>query len=118
MHSLKKGDCRMKILHHPQAADIELSSVLYALSDPTRLGIVEEAARSGEQPCSHFHARVVKSTMSHHIRTLREAGVIRVRIQGTQHFITLRSEDLEARFPGLLQSILQAAAQISADSSE
>ncbi|MCM3136172.1 helix-turn-helix transcriptional regulator [Paenibacillus sp. RRE4] len=108
----------MKILHHPQVADIELSSVLYALSDPTRLGIVAESARSGEQPCSHFHARVVKSTMSHHIRTLREAGVIRVRVQGTQHFITLRSEDLEERFPGLLQPLLQAAALTSTESAE
>ncbi|MDN4604322.1 helix-turn-helix transcriptional regulator [Paenibacillus sp. F6_3S_P_1C] len=101
----------MKILHHPQVEDIELSSVLYALSDPIRLGIVTEAARNGEQPCSHFRAPVVKSTMSHHIRTLREAGVIRVRVQGTQHFLTLRSEDLEVRFPGLLQPLLQAAAR-------
>jgi len=115
MDSLIKGDYSMKILHHPQVSDIELSSVLYALSDPTRLGIVAEAARSGEQPCSHFHAPVVKSTMSHHIRTLREAGVIRVRVQGTQHFLTLRSEDLETRFPGLLQPLLQAAAQSSTD---
>ncbi|QOS81215.1 helix-turn-helix transcriptional regulator [Paenibacillus sp. JNUCC31] len=107
----------MKILHHPQMEDIELSSVLYALSDPIRLGIVAEAARSGEQPCSHFRTPVVKSTRSHHIRTLREAGVIRVRVQGTQHFLTLRSEDLEARFPGLLQPLLQAAAQSSTDHS-
>mgnify|MGYP001142218151 CR=1 FL=1 len=103
----------MKILHHPSVEDIELSSVLYALSDPTRLGIVVEAAKSGEQPCSHFNAPVVKSTMSHHIRTLREAGVIRVRVQGTQHFLTLRTEDLEARFPGLMQPLLQAADQAS-----
>lgn len=117
MDSLRKGDYSMKILHHPQVSDIELSSVLYALSDPTRLGIVVEAARSGEQPCSHFHAPVVKSTRSHHIRTLREAGVIRVRVQGTQHFLTLRSDDLEMRFPGLLQPLLQAASQSSTDPS-
>lgn len=101
----------MKILHHPQAEDIELSTVLHALSDPVRLGIVVEASRTGEQPCSYFQAPVVKSTRSHHMRTLREAGVIRVRVQGTQHFITLRSEDLEARFPGLLQPLLRAAAE-------
>lgn len=101
----------MKILHHPQVEDIELSTVLHALSDPVRLGIVVEASRIEEQPCSYFQAPVVKSTMSHHMRTLREAGVIRVRVQGTQHFITLRSEDLEARFPGLLQPLLRAAAE-------
>ncbi|MNC79266.1 hypothetical protein D3C75_1316940 [compost metagenome] len=56
--------------------------------------------------------------MSHHIRTLREAGVIRVRVQGTQHFITLRSEDLEERFPGLLKPLIQAAAETSAETAE
>jgi DNA-binding transcriptional ArsR family regulator len=51
---------------------------------------------------------VVKSTLSHHSRTLREAGVVRVRVQGTQRFLSIRTEDLEARFPGLLASVLYA----------
>lgn len=99
----------MKILHHPDVEDIHLSSVLYALSDPLRLCLVNKIARNGAQPCSQFELPVAKSTASHHIRTLREAGVVHVRIQGTQHIVDLRSEDLEARFPGLLASILNAS---------
>jgi DNA-binding transcriptional ArsR family regulator len=99
----------LKILFHPNREDIELTSVLYALSDPIRLSIVIEIVKSGEQPCGYFDFPVVKSTMTHHVRTLREAGVLNVRKQGTQHFLTLRSEDLNLRFPGLLTAILQTA---------
>lgn len=98
----------MKILHHPNRNDIHLSSVLYALSDPVRLSIVDRIAHQGEQPCSAFTTPVAKSTLSHHIRTLRESGVVNVRVQGTQHFVTIRQEDLELRFPGLLTSVIQA----------
>ncbi|UUZ86064.1 helix-turn-helix domain-containing protein [Paenibacillus sp. P26] len=103
----------MKILHHPGRDDIQLTSVLYALSDPIRLEIVTRIAKNGENPCSTFDLPVAKSTVSHHIRTLREAGVIRVRVQGTQHYLTLRTEDLEERFPGLLGTILNAAGHSS-----
>ena len=98
----------MKVLYHPERDDIQLSSVLYALSDPIRLSVVAEMRRSGERPCNYFEVPIAKSTLSHHIRTLREAGVITTRIQGTQRFISVREEDLEARFPGLLNSILEA----------
>jgi DNA-binding transcriptional ArsR family regulator len=100
----------MKVLFHPKLEDIELTSVLYALSDPIRLGVVKELRTQAEKSCGSFDFPVVKSTMTHHIRTLREAGVTNVRKQGTQHFITLRTEDLNIRFPGLLDSILKAAA--------
>lgn len=98
----------MKILHHPDRADIHLSSVLYALSDPVRLHLVAELAKAGERTCGELEVPVVKSTLSHHSRTLREAGVVRVRVQGTQRFLSVRAEDLEARFPGLLHSVLRA----------
>ncbi len=104
---------RLKILFHPNRDDIELTSVLYALSDPIRLSIVNAIAKSGEQSCGYFDFPVVKSTMTHHVRTLREAGVLNVRKQGTQHFLTLRSEDLNIRFPGLLAAIIQHDACIS-----
>lgn len=100
---------RLKILFHPNRDDIELTSVLYALSDPIRLSIVNAIAKCGEQSCGSFDLPVVKSTMTHHVRTLREAGVLNVRKQGTQHFLTLRSEDLNIRFPGLLAAIIQHA---------
>ncbi|CAM4495226.1 helix-turn-helix domain-containing protein [Paenibacillus phoenicis] len=98
----------MKVLYHPERDEIQLSSVLYALSDPIRLSVVAEMRRCGEQPCNYFEVPIAKSTLSHHIRTLREAGVISTRIQGTQRFISLREVDLESRFPGLLTSILEA----------
>ncbi|OCT11500.1 transcriptional regulator [Paenibacillus pectinilyticus] len=98
----------MKILYHPDKADMHLSSVLYALSDPVRLSIVSEIHNLGECTCGGIEVSVVKSTLSHHVRTMREAGVVQVRVQGTQRFLSLRKDDLEARFPGLLTSILQA----------
>ncbi|GGG12353.1 transcriptional regulator [Paenibacillus albidus] len=101
----------MKILHHPQLADIHLCSVLQALSDPIRLQIVQDIAARGEQPCNNFNVPVAKSTMTHHIRTLREAGVVQVRVQGTQHIVALRTEDLQARFPELLPVILKSSAE-------
>lgn len=95
---------------HPDCSDIELSAVLHALSDPMRLRIVAElAAEEGERTCSSFDLPIVKSTCTHHFRVLREAGVIRQRVVGTKRVNELRRKELEARFPGLLESILRAA---------
>lgn len=63
----------MKILYHPDRKDIQLASVLYALSDPLRLYVVSEIRKHGEQACNSFNVPIAKSTMSHHARTLREA---------------------------------------------
>jgi len=98
----------MKFLFHPDRADIHLSTVLYALSDPVRLLMVSELQRLGESACGDIEVPVVKSTLSHHTRTLREAGVVNVRSQGTLRLVSLRSEDLDARFPGLLATVLDA----------
>ncbi|AIQ11497.1 ArsR/SmtB family transcription factor [Paenibacillus durus] len=98
----------MKMPHHPDRQDIQLSSVLYALSDPIRLYLVDVIHKSGERRCGDIAVPVVKSTLSHHYRTLREAGILHVRVQGTQRFSSIRTEDLEVRFPGLLGSILDA----------
>jgi DNA-binding transcriptional ArsR family regulator len=98
----------VKVLYHPDLADIHLSSVLYALSDPIRLHLVAEINKLGERACGDIEVPVVKSTVSHHARTLREAGVLRTRIKGTQRLLSIRTDDLEARFPGLLASVLQA----------
>lgn len=98
----------MKVLYHPGREEIELSSVLYALSDPIRLYIVSLLRQHGENPCNFFEVPIAKSTLSHHIRTLREAGVVFTRSQGTQRLVSVREEDLEGRFPGLLDSILKA----------
>ncbi|OWA37544.1 transcriptional regulator [Saccharibacillus sp. O16] len=98
----------MKPLYHPERSDIRLVMVLHALSDPVRLGIVAQVARCGEQPCKNFDVALAKSTLSQHIRTLREAGITRTRALGTQRLISLRTEDLDERFPGLLDAILRS----------
>lgn len=80
--------------------------MLYALSDPVRLEIVRQLAFEGETPCGGVDLPVAKSTASHHFKVLREAGVIHVRQEGTQRCISLRRADLDGRFPGLLDAIL------------
>jgi DNA-binding transcriptional ArsR family regulator len=95
---------------HPCCSDLELGAVLHALSDPVRLRIVAELARGeGECTCGSFELPVTKSTCTHHFKVLREAGLIKQRQQGTTRLNTLRRDDLESRFPGLLDSILKAS---------
>jgi DNA-binding transcriptional ArsR family regulator len=94
---------------HPALEELDLTAVLHALSDPVRLRIVAGLAEDDERTCGSFDVSVSKSTCTHHFRVLREAGVIRQRQQGTARLNSLRRDDLEARFPGLLGTILQAA---------
>ena len=91
---------------HPDATDLDLSAVLHALSDPVRRSIVERLAREGEVPCGGFGLSVSKSTSTHHFRILREAGLIEQRAQGNRKLNTLRRDELEQRFPGLLGAVL------------
>jgi DNA-binding transcriptional ArsR family regulator len=95
---------------HPCVHEFELASVLGALSDPIRLTIVAELAAGDERTCSSFDLPIVKSTCSHHFRVLREAGVIRQRSDGKNKLNSLRRDDLEVRFPGLIAAVLLAAA--------
>ncbi len=95
---------------HPARSEIELAAVLRALSDPVRLRMVAALARSdGEPSCGSFDVPVTKSTCTHHFKVLREAGIIRQRQEGTARLNALRREDLDARFPGLLDTILQSS---------
>jgi DNA-binding transcriptional ArsR family regulator len=96
---------------HPKRDEIRLEAVLHALSDPVRLRIAFELARGEERRCGSFECEVTKSTMTHHFKVLREAGVIRQRQDGTMRLTSLREADLEARFPGLLDRILDAASE-------
>ena len=96
-------------LHHPTRDEIELPAVLHALSDPQRLQIVRELASDSEpRPCGSIELDVTKSTMTHHFRVLREAGVIRQERRGTTKLTWLRREDLDARLPGLLDAVLSS----------
>jgi DNA-binding transcriptional ArsR family regulator len=97
-------------LPHPSLDEIELCAVLHALSDPMRLRMVAELAESGgERTCSSFDVPIAKSTCTHHFKVLREAGVIRQRACGTKRVSTLRVDDLEECFPGLLEAVLTGA---------
>jgi DNA-binding transcriptional ArsR family regulator len=96
-------------LSHPAVDEIEIAAVLHALSDPLRLRIVAGLAAQDKRTCKSFDLPVTKSTCTHHFRVLREAGVIRQQLEGTTRLNSLRREDLDQRFPGLLDSVLKAA---------
>lgn len=96
-------------LTHPPVEDLDLPTVLHALSDPVRLSIVRDLADQGTCSCGAFAVPVAKSTLSHHLRVLREAGITLTEPRGTQRVVSLRTEDLDARFPGLLDAVLAVA---------
>jgi DNA-binding transcriptional ArsR family regulator len=96
----------MRTFPHPTAEDLSLERVLHALSDPVRMDIVRCLAGTGEATCGELDGGRPKSSMSHHFRVLRDAGLVHTRNIGTTHMNSLRAEVLDARFPGLLASIL------------
>jgi DNA-binding transcriptional ArsR family regulator len=98
----------VRSIRHPAIEEILLSQVLYALSDPVRLAVVRQLAREGEATCSALDRGRPKSSMSHHFRVLREAGLVRTRTDGPAHMNELRRADVDGRFPGLLQAVLTA----------
>jgi DNA-binding transcriptional ArsR family regulator len=96
-------------LHHPDREEIELPGVLHALSDPHRLEIVRRLSTASEpRACGSFGFDLAKSTLTHHFRILRESGVIEQWREGTTKLTSLRREDLDARFPGLLDAVLSS----------
>jgi DNA-binding transcriptional ArsR family regulator len=95
-------------LEGPARSEIELVDVLQALADPVRLQIVRALAEAdGPIACNAFDIPVAKSTGSHHLKVLREAGVTTAQVDGTRKYHTLRRADLDDRFPGLLDSVLR-----------
>ena len=107
----RKTTSKARVPNEPTRRELALDKVLAALSDPTRLGIVQYLADAGDevncQECSCPDR--AKSTMAHHFKVLRESGVLGSRESGTQLFNRLRRADLDARFPGLLAAILKSA---------
>jgi DNA-binding transcriptional ArsR family regulator len=90
----------------------DLVKVLQALSDPVRLEIVRQLAGCDESSglaCGQIELEVTKSTASHHLKTLRNAGITAEREEGTRKYTWLRVAELEERFPGLLDAVLHAA---------
>ena len=96
------------IPNHPEREQIRLENVLTALGNPLRLSIVRALAEGGERNCASLLRDQTKSTMTHHWRVLRTSGVIWQKPAGRENLLSLRRDDLEARFPGLLDSLVNA----------
>ncbi len=95
--------------YFPECGSFVLTDVLYALSDSTRLRIIAPLTDGSEQSCHTMNwPTVPKSTLSHHLKVLRETGIITTRAEGTLLFNSLRRADLDAQFPGLLDAVLSA----------
>ena len=98
---------------HPSPADLRLATVLAALADPARLCAVRTLAAIGESPCAELQQAaglaISRSTFSHHQRVLREAGVLKVRVDGARRMLSVRRDELDACFPGLLDAVLATA---------
>ncbi|MGN9788692.1 ArsR/SmtB family transcription factor [Nonomuraea sp. ZG12] len=99
----------MKDPHHPHPSEMTLIRVLGAISDPIRLGLVRVLADDRERAWGELRAPVAKSTLSHHLKVLRDAGITRTRQEGTRCYVRLRRADLDTRFPGLLTALLHVA---------
>lgn len=99
----------MRTFEHPDLEHITLDGVLSALADPQRRAIVRQLADGpAEQQCSRFELPVSASTRTHHFRVLREAGIISQRYEGTAILSALRTADLAAAAPGVLDAVLGA----------
>lgn len=97
----------MRAFKHPKAEEFVLERILYALSDPARVEMIRHLAGRPEATCGELDGGRPKSSASHHFRVLRDAGLMRTRSIGATHMNSLRKDELEMRFPGLLNSILR-----------
>jgi DNA-binding transcriptional ArsR family regulator len=97
-------------IRHPGASELDLPTILRTVGDPLRLAMVRLLADDRERNCSELSEAIglPASTCSYHLRLLREAGVTRTRAAGTERWISLRRDDLEARYPGLLDVLVEA----------
>ncbi|MFJ6086783.1 ArsR/SmtB family transcription factor [Streptomyces sp. NPDC092369] len=101
-----------RTVEHPDLAEVPLQQFLEALVDPVRRMVVSQLIRAGEDlSCGTFDAPVSASTLTHHFNVLREAGVVRQYYIGTSKMNTLRTDEMEERFPGLLSAVMAASAE-------
>jgi DNA-binding transcriptional ArsR family regulator len=99
----------LREIRHPAASELDLAAILRTVGDQVRLAIVRELGDGHERPCNQIQDALglPASTCSYHMRLLREAGVTRTRAEGTERYTSLRRDDLDARFPGLLDVLLE-----------
>lgn len=104
-------------LPHPSADQLDLVVVLAALADRWRLAALRALAGLDDAYCGQIQVQVdfniSKSTMSHHMKTLREAGLTRTRVVGAKRYISLRRDAVESRFPGLLDAVLSTDLELA-----
>ncbi|MFM2483836.1 ArsR/SmtB family transcription factor [Celerinatantimonas yamalensis] len=93
-----------------------LADVLHALGDPIRLAIIAQLYQY-ESRCSDLKLPISKSTLSHHIKILRQAGIIATRSEGTARISRLCIDALEERFPGLILAVLTSLVERPKDPS-
>ena len=96
------------VLPQPATEELELLTILQALADPVRLQLLAILIKEETVSCGFVLGKLPKhkSTLSHHWKVLREAGVTSTSVQGRERWVTLRRADLNERFPGLLQALL------------
>jgi len=99
----------MRTYSHPSPDEFNLERLLYALSDPVRMAIVRQLYAVTEASCGELQGDRPKSSVSHHFRVLRDAGLVCTRCVGTTHMNSLRKVELDRVFPGLLDAILRHA---------
>ncbi|MEF3402572.1 ArsR/SmtB family transcription factor [Agromyces sp. CCNWLW203] len=95
----------------PDEHEIDLFEVMAALSDPVRRAILASIAGSPGASCSTSDFGVTKSALTRHWRVLRESGLIRQEVDGTRHRNWLRREEVDRRFPGLLDLVFEQSEQ-------
>ena len=108
---LQRMPVHVREIHHPATGDLDLATILRIVGDPLRLQLVRELAAPGAEPtCGQISESMglPTSTCSYHLRLLREAGLTRTRPAGTERRISLRRDDLEQRFPGLVEVLVGA----------
>ncbi|PPC95825.1 MAG: transcriptional regulator [Methylotenera sp.] len=99
----------MRQIKHPTIEQVELTDIMYALADPTRLEIIALLAKAGKKlTCGEINLNRPKSSMSHHFKILRGAGLVQTLIEGTEHMNSLRLDEIEQKYPGVLSAVLKA----------
>ncbi len=79
------------------AEERTLVHVLKALAHETRYRMVREIARAGELSCTRVAERfqLAQPTISHHLKILRQAGLLRVRQDGQTHYFSIDAARLD-----------------------
>jgi DNA-binding transcriptional ArsR family regulator len=99
----------------PDIETVQLVDILRALADPTRLQIVRLLADGKPHPKtqSEWDFELQKSALAYHFKSLREAGITNTIVNGRTHEIQLRREELNARFPGLIDALISSTPDTS-----